>query len=69
MKHLKNRYNDPTVNRKFVVGIDRAKMRLFDVDQADQDLVDSGQEDDTPSFDVATNGKFKKRDFTEFDYE
>ena len=69
VKQLKNRYNDPTVNRKFVVGIDRAKMRLFDVDQADQDLVDSGQEDDTPSFDVATNGKFKKRDFTEFDYE
>ena len=70
VKQLKNRYNDPTVNRKFVVGIDRAKMRLFDVDQAAQDeLVDSGQEDDTPSFDVATNGKFRKRDFSEFDYE
>jgi archaellum biogenesis ATPase FlaH len=70
VKQLKNRYNDPTVNRKFVIGIDRAKMRLFDVDQAAQDeLVDNGQEDDTPSFDVATNGKFKKRDFSEFDYE
>ena len=70
VKQLKNRYNDPTVNRKFIVGIDRAKMRLFDVDQAAQDeLVDSGQEDDTPSFDVATNGKFRKRDFSEFDYE
>ena len=70
VKQLKNRYNDPTVNRKFVVGIDRAKMRLFDVDQAAQDeLVDNGQEDDKPSFDVATNGKFKKRDFSEFDYE
>ena len=70
VKQLKNRYNYPTVNRKFVVGIDRAKMRLFDVDQAAQDeLVDNGQEDDKPSFDVATNGKFKKRDFSEFDYE
>ena len=70
VKQLKNRYNDPTVNKKFVVGIDRAKMRLYDVDQSAQDeLVDNGQEDDTPSFDVATGGKFKKRDFTGFDYE
>ena len=71
VKQLKNRYNDPTLNRKFVVGIDRAKMRLFDVSQAAQDeLVDTGQkEDDTPLFDVSTGGKFKKRDFTEFDYE
>ena len=70
VKQLKNRYNDPTINRKFVIGIDRAKMRLFDVSQAAQDeLVDTGQEDDKPSFDVATNGKFKKRDFSGFDYE
>ena len=70
VKQLKNRYNDPTVNRKFVIGIDRAKMRLFDVDQAAQDeLVDTGQEDDTPSFDIATGGKFKKRDFEGFEYE
>ena len=68
---MKNRYNDPTLNRKFAVGIDRSKMRLFDVSQAAQDeLVDTGQtEDDTPSFDVATGGKFKKRDFTGFEYE
>ena len=70
VKQLKNRYNDPTVNRKFVIGIDRAKMRLFDVAQSAQDeLVDNGQEDDTPSFDIATEGKFKKRDFSGFDYE
>ena len=70
VKQLKNRYNDPTINRKFVIGIDRAKMRLFDVDQAAQDeLVDNGQEDDTPSFDIATGGKFKKRDFEGFEYE
>jgi replicative DNA helicase len=70
VKQLKNRYNDPTINKKFVVGIDRSKMRLFDVDQSAQDeLVDTGQEDDTPSFDIATGGKFKKRDFTGFEYE
>ena len=71
VKQLKNRYNDPTVNRKFVIGIDRAKMKLFDVSQAAQDtLVDTGQvEDDTPSFEVTTGGKFKKRDFSGFDYE
>jgi len=70
VKQLKNRYNDPTVNRKFVIGIDRAKMRLFDVAQSAQDeLVDNGQEDVIPSFDIATEGKFKKRDFSGFDYE
>ena len=71
VKQLKNRYNDPTLNRKFVIGINRAKMRLFDVAQSEQDnLVDTGQEeDDTPSFDVATGGKFKKRDFAGLDYE
>ena len=71
VKQLKNRYNDPTSNRKFVVGIDRAKMRLFDVSQAAQEeLVDTGQTvDDTPSFDIATGGKFKKQDFVGFDYE
>ena len=53
VKQLKNRYNDPTVNKKFVIGIDRAKMKLYDVDQSAQDeLVDNGQEDDTPSFDM-----------------
>tara|TARA_Y100001972_G_scaffold128373_1_gene188813 strand:- start:1783 stop:3042 length:1260 start_codon:yes stop_codon:yes gene_type:complete len=44
VKQLKNRYNDPTMNKRFVLGIDRSKMRLFDVDKSAQDdLVDSGQ--------------------------
>ena len=44
VKQLKNRYNDPTMNKRFVIGIDRAKMRLYDVDQSSQeDIVDSGQ--------------------------
>ena len=45
VKQLKNRYNDPTLNRKFIIGVDRSKMRLYDVEQvAQQDLVDSGQD-------------------------
>ena len=43
VKQLKNRYNDPTVNKRFVIGIDRAKMRLFDVKMSEQNIVDSGQ--------------------------
>ena len=61
VKQLKNRYNDPTVNKRFVVGIDRAKMKLYDVKVSEQDdLVDSGQEDFTePVFDNTDFGGFK----------
>jgi replicative DNA helicase len=45
VKQLKNRYNDPTYNRRFVIGVDRTKMRLYDCEQqAQDDLLDSGQE-------------------------
>jgi len=44
VKQLKNRYNDPTMNKRFCIGIDRAKMKLYDVEEsAQKDLVDSGQ--------------------------
>ena len=44
VKQLKNRYNDPTLNKRFVIGVDRGKMKLYDVAQkAQRDLVDSGQ--------------------------
>lgn len=44
VKQLKNRYNDPTINKRFVLGIDRAKMKLFDVEaSAQHDISDSGQ--------------------------
>jgi len=47
VKQLKNRYNDPTIFKRFVVGIDRAKMRLYDCEQtAQDDIVDSGQEEE-----------------------
>ena len=45
VKQLKNRYNDPTMNKRFVLGIDRAKMRLYDCEQSAQnDILDSGQD-------------------------
>ena len=47
VKQLKNRYNDPTINKRFIVGIDRAKMRLYDCEQsAQEDIIDSGQEEE-----------------------
>ena len=47
VKQLKNRYNDPTVNKRFILGVDRAKMKLYDVSQkAQTDLVDTGQEEE-----------------------
>ena len=50
VKQLKNRYNDPTIFKRFIVGIDRAKMRLYDVEQnAQDDVVDNGHDkEDTP---------------------
>jgi len=66
VKQLKNRYNDPTTNKRFMIGVDRAKMRLYDVEQSAQaDIHDSG--DDTPVFDKSNFGKRDKtRDFSGF---
>ena len=44
VKQLKNRYNDPTVNRKFIIGVDRARMKLFDIEQQAQNLIQPEQE-------------------------
>ena len=52
VKQLKNRYNDPTLFKRFVVGIDRSKMRLFDVEESEQTLTD-----DTPVFDTSSSGE------------
>ena len=47
VKQLKNRYNDPTIYKRFIVGIDRAKMRLYDCEQsAQKDILDSGNEEE-----------------------
>ena len=62
VKQLKNRYSDPNLHKRFVVGIDKAKMKLYDVEESAQaDIVDSGQED-TPPLNTFGNreSKFKK---------
>ena len=61
VKQLKNRYNDPTQNKRFVIGVDRGKMRLFDVDENEQTLTD-----DTPVFDKSDmqQNMSKFKDFT-----
>ena len=47
VKQLKNRYNDLSIFKRFVVGIDRAKMRLYDCEQSAQDdILDSGQDEE-----------------------
>jgi replicative DNA helicase len=59
VKQLKNRYNDPTMNKRFVIGIDRAKMRLHDLDASEQEgLVDSNQKEDTFNEPVFDNTDF-----------
>ena len=44
VKQLKNRYNDPGINRSFIIGVDRAKMKLYDVENSAQNIVDKGKE-------------------------
>lgn len=61
VKQLKNRYNDPTYYKRFVIGVDRARMKLYDVeDSAQKNISDSGQaskNDDVPAFDKTTIGR------------
>ena len=59
VKQLKNRYNDPNVNKRFVLGLDRARMKLYDVKQKEQeDLVDANQEEFAePVFDRTNMGE------------
>jgi replicative DNA helicase len=61
VKQLKNRYNDPSYYKRFVIGVDRARMRLYDVeDSAQSNIADSGQ-DDGPAFDKSSFGKRMKQ--------
>ena len=60
VKQLKNRYADPGSNRRFVLGVDRSKMRLFDVEQSAQDdILDGPKKEDKSVFD---NSKFGNED-------
>ena len=61
VKQLKNRYYDPTLNKRFIVGIDRAKMRLYNVEQdAQNNIMDSGQ--------VQLSSTDTKKKFSEFKF-
>jgi replicative DNA helicase len=67
VKQLKNRYNDPTMFKRFVVGIDRAKMRLYDVEEsAQKDIGDSGQQYDFEE--VAKTQSASKAKLTDFKF-
>ena len=64
-KQLKNRYNDPTIYKRFVVGVDRAKMRLYDCEQkAQDDILDNKKEEEYNDEEKKT---FKKS-FAEFKF-
>lgn len=65
IKQLKNRYNDPTINKRFVIGIDRAKMRLYDVESsAQKDILDANQTSTTE--DVKINSDSMKPSLKRF---
>ena len=60
IKQLKNRYSDPNYYKRFVVGIDRAKMRLYDAEQSAQDeIIDKGHDDDTQPLNTFGNRERK----------
>lgn len=70
VKQLKNRYSDPNYYKRFVIGVDRSKMKLYDVEEsAQKDLSDVGKkDDDVPVFDKSTFGqRAKKEGGTSFD--
>lgn len=66
VKQLKNRYNDPTFHKRFVIGVDRAKMRLYDVEESAQaNIIDSGINlDEQELEDYSFDKMFKKKDFS-----
>jgi replicative DNA helicase len=71
VKQLKNRYSNPDTNKRFVIGVDKAKMKMYDVEQvAQNNLIDTGQElkDDKPIFDKSEFGRrdSRQRDFSGF---
>jgi replicative DNA helicase len=69
VKQLKNRYNDPTLFKRFVIGVDRAKMRLYDVEQtAQDDIVDDGPVMDNTEVGKGLNQAFgskHKKDYSD----
>jgi len=68
VKQLKNRYNDLNYFKRFVIGVDRSRMKLYDVEESAQtNIADSGQ-DTGPAFDKSTFGKRMKEAGTGFNF-
>ncbi len=61
VKQLKNRYNDPTIHKRFVVGIDRAKMRLYDCEQSAQDDIMGSSKEEEYEHSDGTTKPFKEK--------
>lgn len=58
VKQLKNRYSDPNHYKRFVIGVDKSKMKLYNVEASAQEgLSDAGQTKDIPAFDISRTGK------------
>jgi replicative DNA helicase len=69
VKQLKNRYNDPNYYKRFIIGVDRSKMKLYNVEMSAQDnLADAGEQDDTPLFDKSKFGKRNSIDASGFQF-
>ena len=62
VKQLKNRFGDPSMNRSFIIGVDRSKMRLFDVEASAQNIVDSNQTEEEEQ--ITPEGAYEK--FSDF---
>ena len=63
VKQLKNRYNDPSMNKAFIVGVDRAKMRLYDVAASAQNIVDANQTKNEENYPTPEDAYSKFSDF------
>lgn len=66
VKQLKNRYNDTVANRKFVVGINRAKMKLYDISGTDQPMMADGNVEVEEDEEVSYQSKFGKKKFSDW---
>jgi len=66
VKQLKNRYNDPGHNKRFVIGVDRAKMKLYDVEASAQNLIDTSPTSNADDKPINSFGNRDRKDFTNF---
>ena len=69
VKQLKNRYGDPGYYKKFVIGVDRSKMKLYNLEGSAQENISESGQDDKPVFDKSDFGKrVKAEEFEGFKF-